>query len=147
MSFYFYIKALNLHPSTISLFVEAPSSLRFFAEPSTVKEGETVKVESITHEVYPPDDVTFRIFSGDQTLHHVTPPDTLTAPNDDGTYNVSAQVDVTALRQFNYQPTPLTCEVDYLGRNRAAKPSQTLTLNVDCRWHCLNSQALAGILI
>ena len=134
MSFYFYIKALNLHPSTISLFVEAPSSLRFFTAPRSVKEGETVTVECIAHEVFPPDDVTFHIFSGDQTLRRVTHPETLTAPNDDGTYNVSAQVDVTALRQFNFWPTLLTCEADYLGRGKAAQPSEALwwSLSVNC---------------
>ena len=112
---------------------EAPSSLRFVTKPRTTEalERETVTVECIAQKVFPPDDVTFRIFSGDETLHRVT--GTRHKPNDDGTYNVIAQVDVTALRQFNYSPTRLTCEVDYLGSGSAAKPSQPLTLTVNCK--------------
>ena len=116
------------------MFAEAPSSLRFFTKPRTteVLEGETVTVECIARDVFPPGDVKFRIFYGDQTLHSVTPLSTRCELNNNGTYDVSAQVDVTAQRQFNYRPTLLTCEVDYLGRGSAAKPSYPLEMTVNC---------------
>ena len=116
-------------------FAEAPSSLRFVTKPRTTEalEGESVTVECTGRDVFPPGDVTFRIFYGDQTLHSVTFPNTHSELNDDGTYDVSAQVDVRALRQFNIRSTRLICEVDYLERGSADKPSKPLTLNVNCK--------------
>ena len=115
-------------------FAEAPSSLRFVTKTRTTAalEGEPVAVECTARQVFPPDDVSFRIFSGGQTLHTVTLPNARRALNGDGTYDISAQVNVTALRQYNFYSTRLTCEVDYLGRGDAAKPSEPLTLFVNC---------------
>ena len=99
----------------------------------------------MARDVFPQNSVTFHIFSGDQTLHRVSAYRTSQKLNEYGTYNVSALVDVTALRQFNDIPTRLTCEVDYVGRGSIAKPTQPLTLAVSCKLEYIQQSDIIGV--